>query len=95
MAQTLAQIENSPVEALSGRWMVRIFNNDHTPVLAVIHILMVATGCSREEAEIETWEAEHYGQASVHFDGEIECRRVAGVIDKIGVQTAVCPEWEN
>lgn len=77
------------------RYMVRIFNNTYNSVDEVVCILMRATGCSLEEAAIETWEAHHYGHASVHFGGQEECESVARVIFSIGVVTEVLPEWED
>ncbi|MCW5937728.1 MAG: ATP-dependent Clp protease adaptor ClpS [Fimbriimonadaceae bacterium] len=78
-----------------GRYAVVIFNNDHTPYEAVVGILMAATACEREEAEIETWEAHTYGQAPVHFDTLPTCEEVAGVIKRIGVATEIRKEWDD
>jgi len=75
--------------------MVVIFNNDYTPIDDVIRVLMEATGCTPEEAYMETWEAHHYGQAPVHFAGEAACLAVAAIIDRIGVKTAVMKEWDD
>ena len=41
-----------------NRWMVTIYNNDHNSFGEVIGVLMRATECDREEAEIEAWEAQ-------------------------------------
>ena len=79
----------------TGRWMTVIFNNDHTPMELVVLTIMVATKCSAEEAEIETWEAHTYGHAPIHFSSEPECQEVAKVIEAIGVKTAVQPEWND
>lgn len=79
----------------TGRWMVVIFNDDHTPYEAVIQILLIATECSLEEAQTETWEAHHFGQAPVHFAAKDECERVADIIGRIGVKTEVRKEWED
>lgn len=83
-------VENS---AITGRFMVVIFNNDTNSVDEVVAVLMQATGCTLEEASIETWEAHHYGRAPVHFAGREKCQEVAGVISRIGVKTEVRPEW--
>ena len=80
---------------LSGRWMTVIFNNDHTPMDLVVLTIMVATNCDASEAEIETWEAHHYGKAPIHFSSEADCQQVAGVLQSIGVKTEVCLEWED
>ena len=79
----------------TGRWMVVIFNNDHTSIEDVITIIMRSTGCSAQEAFIEAWEAHHYGKSSVHFAKRTECEIVAGMISSIGVQTEVRREWEE
>lgn len=79
----------------SGRYQTLIFNNDHTAMDLVLITVMAATECSVEEAEIETWEAHHFGKAAVHFASKAECERVAQVISAIGVKTAVEPEWQD
>lgn len=75
--------------------MVVIFNNDDNSVDEVIEILMRATGCTAEEAMIETWEAHHFGKASVHFSDQSTCQGAATIIESIGVKTEVVPEWES
>ena len=77
------------------RWMVVIFNNDHNSFEDVILILMLATGCDIQEAKMETWEADHYGKAPVHFASQKECKRVAKIIEEVGVRTEVRPEWDD
>jgi ATP-dependent Clp protease adapter protein ClpS len=73
--------------------MTIIFNDDHTPIDLVVLTVIAATKCSVEEAEIETWEAHHYGKAPIHFSSESECDQVARVLQSIGVKTEVVPEW--
>jgi ATP-dependent Clp protease adaptor protein ClpS len=80
---------------VAGRWMVVIHNNDYNSFDEVVDVLMRATGCSGEEAAIETWEAHTYGKAPVHFSGRDECEIVAAMISSIGVRTEVRPEWED
>lgn len=75
--------------------MVVIFNNQTNTFDEVILALMRATGCDKAEAEIEAWEADHYGKAPVHFATKAECEQVASVISSIGVKTEVLPEWED
>jgi ATP-dependent Clp protease adaptor protein ClpS len=75
--------------------MVTIYNNDHTAYEVVVFTLMVATGCDEREAQIETWEAHHYGKAAVHFASQKECEEVAAIISSIGVRTEVTPEWPD
>lgn len=72
-----------------GGWQVVAFNNDYNTFGEVIEILMIATGCSREEAEIETWEIDRFGSCVVHRADRSECERVAEIISSIGVKTEV------
>lgn len=74
-------------------WMVIVFDNDFTPYLSVVQILMQATGCSLEEASIETWEVHNLGKSTVHYASEKECERVAATIRSIGIEVEVCPEF--
>lgn len=97
MSRSVVSPDLNP-DALSfggGRWMVVIFNNDHTLFHDVVQVLMRATDCTYEEAYTEAWEAHHYGQASVHFAHQNECERVARQIAAIGVKTEVRPEWDE
>ncbi len=75
--------------------MTTIFNNEENSMEEVIWILMRATDCDREEAEIEMWEAHTYGKAPVHFATKAECERAADVIATIGIETEVAPEWDD
>ena len=93
MSRTILQPVIIESETGSGRWQVVIFNNDYTAYNAVIEILMRATGCGFEEAAIETWEAQTFGKASVHFSSRNECEIVAVMISTIGVKTEVSREW--
>jgi ATP-dependent Clp protease adapter protein ClpS len=79
---------------LNEDWVTEIYNDDETAYEAVIDILMVATKCSLEEAEIETWEAHNFGKAKVHFSTQCECVKVAETIQSIGVKAIARPEWE-
>lgn len=79
----------------AGRWAVVIFNNDTNSVDEVVEVLMRATGCDVQEAEIETWEAHTFGRAMVHFGSQSDCQAAAVVISAIGVKTEVIPEWND
>lgn len=78
-----------PPETNQGDHCVIIFNNETNSFDEVIHILQVATGCTLQEATMETWEAHHRGQAYVHFADRPECERVAAIIRSIGVRAVV------
>lgn len=73
----------------AGEWMVIVFDNDKNTFDEVIGILQKATGCSLEEAQMETWEVHHLGRSIVHHADREECQRVAGVIRTIGIKVAV------
>lgn len=94
MSQTIFEQQKDET-GHAGRYMAVIHNNDHTPYDLVLLTVMAATECGVEEAEIETWEAHHYGKAPIHFDTQAECERVAQVVGAIGVKTTVCPEWND
>lgn len=79
----------------TDRWMAVIYNNDTTPYEIVIAQIMSSTGCDQTEAEIETWEAHHYGKCSIHFAAKEECDEVARQMTHIGVRTLVTREWEE
>ena len=73
-------------------WMVIVYNNEFNTYDEVMFILMVATHCSVEEAEIETWEIDHLGKSNVHFADKSECEGVAQIIRQIGIQVEVLSE---
>lgn len=84
-----------PLDSETGHgdsWIVTVYNNDFNTYDEVIEILMVATGCSFEEAEIETWEVDHLGKSVVHYGVQDECESVADVIAQIGIEVKVSSE---
>jgi ATP-dependent Clp protease adaptor protein ClpS len=95
MNHSLLEPELLDADAAAGRWMVVIFNNESNSVDEVVEILMIATECSFEEAEIEMWEAHTFGKAPVHFAAKAECEKAATVIGSIGVKTEVAREWND
>jgi ATP-dependent Clp protease adapter protein ClpS len=94
MNQTLPELNLEGQNSLS-RWMTLIYNDDHTPYDLVVLTIIAATQCTVEEAEIETWEAHHYGRAPIHFASEQECEMAAQVMRSIGVKSEVLPEWTD
>jgi len=94
MMSTLEQpLIRELIESMPSRdWIVTVFNNDHNTYDEVIMILLVATECSMEEAEIETWEIDHLGKSVVHHGSESECHDVAKVISTIGIRVEVAQE---
>jgi len=79
----------------TSRWMVVIYDNDYNSVDEVVQILMTATLCTIEEAEIEIWEAQEFGSTSVHFGPRDVCDDVSSIIAQIGVRTEVVQEWSD
>lgn len=70
-------------------WTVTVYDNDRNTVDEVIAILIVATGCTIDEAQMETWEIHHLGRSTVHHAGKAECQRVAETIREIGIRVTV------
>ena len=85
----LPRPELDDVENQTGEWMVIVFDNDKNTFDEVIGILQKATGCSLEEAQMETWEVHHVGRSIVHHADQEECQRVAAVIGTIGIKVVV------
>jgi ATP-dependent Clp protease adapter protein ClpS len=73
-------------------WIVVVYNNEHNTYDEVINILIQATGCDQQEAEIETWEVDHLGKSVVHHGEQEECERAASIIRTIGIQVEVREE---
>lgn len=73
-------------------WVVRVYNNDHNTWEEVITILVMATGCTIQEASMETWEIDRLGSSVVHHGDEPECRKAAKVISSIGIRVEVAQE---
>jgi ATP-dependent Clp protease adapter protein ClpS len=69
-----------------GNWIVTVYDNDKNTWEEVIVILMIATECAYEEAEMETWEVHHLGRSVVHRASESKCKQVAEVIATIGIR---------
>ena len=80
---------SSSVGSGEGEWIVVVFNNDHNTFEEVTGILQQATGCTMQEAEMETWEVHHLGRSIVHHAECSECERVAGIIRTIGIRVEV------
>ena len=73
-------------------WIVTVFDNDRNSMDEVVSILVRATGCTFEEAEMETWEVHHLGKSVVHHGAEAECQTIAAVIREIGIRVEVTEE---
>lgn len=73
-------------------YIVIVYDNDKNTWDQVVYILMKATGCTREEAEIETWEVDNLGKSVVHHGNKRECEKVASIIRTIGIRVEVVEE---
>ena len=95
MSQSVVEPEIQDTHTGTDRWMVVIYNNDTNSMDEVVDILIRATGCDEQEAEIETWEAHTYGKAPVHFAAKNECESAAQVISSVGIKAEVALEWND
>lgn len=84
--------ESSDTSFSTELWVVIVYDNDFNTVDEVIHILLVATKCSVDEATMETWEVHHLGKSVVHHGGREECESIAGIIRTIGIRVEVREE---
>ena len=73
-------------------YLVIVYDNDKNTWEEVTTILQRATGCTLQEAEIETWEVDNLGKSVVHHGAEEECNRAAGIIRTIGIRVEVVQE---
>jgi ATP-dependent Clp protease adapter protein ClpS len=90
--QLLPDLQDQNTDIGSGEHIVIVYDNDRNTFEEVISILIRATGCTIEEAEIETWEVHHLGKSVVHHASAEECERVASIIRTIGIRVEVRPE---
>jgi len=95
MSHSLLEPDILGTDVGAGRWMVVIYNNETNSMEEVVEVLMCATGCTEDEAEIEMWEAHTFGKAPVHFAAKTECDEAARVISSIGIKTEVALEWND
>jgi hypothetical protein len=86
------QIHHQDLEASDHGWIVTVYNNDYNTYEEVITILILATGCLMEEAEMEAWEVDHLGRSVVHHGKETDCRKAGEIIGKIGIRVEVTQE---
>ncbi len=87
----LGEVEVRPAEpgTGTGEHIVVVFDNDHNTIEEVIAILIRATGCTTQEAAMETWEIHNLGKSVVHHGSLAECERAASVIATIGIKVEV------
>src|SRR5262245_22247311 len=89
ITRRLPDLDDLDASSQIGDFIVIVFNNDYNTYDQVIGILQKATGCSLEEAEMETWEIDHTGRSVVHHGDRAECERAAAIIATIEIKVAV------
>jgi len=90
---TRPQMDEETTERGGGEgWIVIVYDNDKNTWDEVMDVLQRATGCTAEEAYIETWEVDNLGKSVVHHGGQEECERAAGIIRSIGIRVEVVEE---
>jgi ATP-dependent Clp protease adaptor protein ClpS len=98
MGSVLTEVQSTNLslggESNGDRWKAVIFNNETNSVEEVVYALILATKCEVEEAYVETWEAETYGKAPVHFASYEECAKVCRSLSTIGLKTELAKEWD-
>ena len=82
----------SDTNTSSSHWIVTVFDNEVNTFEEVFNILIRATGCSEEEAAIETWEVDALGKSVVHHGVQDECETAASIIRLIGISVEVSEE---
>jgi len=75
-----------------NHWVVVVYNNDENTWDEVVTILMKATGCTEQEADMETWEIDALGKSVVHHGAEDVCLAAAEIIRQIGIRVEVATE---
>jgi hypothetical protein len=88
----LPEVDSGDPGAGGSGWIVTVFDNDINTVEEVMMILMAATQCDIQEAEIETWEIHHLGKSVVHHGGEDDCQEIGSMIATIGIRVEVTCE---
>ena len=89
----LPDMEDRRLDDANGSgYIVIVYDNDKNTYDQVMSILMQATACTQEEAEIETWEVDNLGKSVVHHGSEPECERAASIIRTIGIRVEVVEE---
>jgi ATP-dependent Clp protease adaptor protein ClpS len=86
---TVEHPEIADTDLGNGGSVVVVYDNDYNTFEEVMEILQLATGCSVEEAYMETWEVHHLGRSVVHHGERDECQKVASVISRIGIRVTV------
>src|SRR5687767_13325024 len=90
---TIEHVQIDDANTSSGpHYIVTVYDNAFNTFEEVTVILMAATDCTLDEAEMETWEVDRLGKSVVHHGGEGECRAAAAIIATIGIKVEVSSE---
>jgi ATP-dependent Clp protease adapter protein ClpS len=89
LTRRLPDLSDATDQQPLDEYIVIVFNNEVNTFDEVIRILQKATGCSLEEAQLETDEIDRTGRSVVHYGDQVECDRAASIIATIGIQVAV------
>ena len=76
-------------DSLDNPWQAVLYNCDCHTYAQVIQQLMLAIGCSRDQAYELAWIVDHHGRASVYFGEKPECERVVRILRDIGLRAEV------
>jgi ATP-dependent Clp protease adapter protein ClpS len=86
------EIASNPQTTSDSHYVVLVYDNDFNTMNEVMGILMRATGCTEDEAFIETWEIHYLGKSVVHHGEKDICDHVAEIIRTIGIEVDVVEE---
>ena len=75
--------------SLDNPWQAVLYNCDCHTYAEVIQQLMLAIGCSRDQAYELAWIVDHHGRASVYFGEKPECERIVRILRDISLLTEV------
>ena len=75
--------------SLDNPWQAVLYNCDCHTYAQVIQQLMLAIGCSQDQAYELAWIVDHHGRASVYFGEKTECERVVRILRDIGLRAEV------
>ena len=86
---TSEDIETDLDNGLDNPWQVVLYNCDCHTYEEVILQLMLAIGCSRDQAYEYAWIVDHHGRAAVYFGDKKDCERVVHILCDIGLRAEV------
>ena len=82
-------VETDLDDSLANPWQAVLYNCDCHTYAQVIQQLMLAIGCSQDQAYELAWAVDHHGRASVYFGEKTECERVVHILRDIGLRAEV------